>query len=88
MYIVEGNATGEVFVKFVLNCLLPILQPFNGTNSHSVVVMDNASVHHYEEVADITGVGSIVCFLPPYLLELNPIENAFSKVKAFLRAND
>jgi transposase len=89
VYIVEGNVTGEVFVKFVRNCLLPILQPFNGTNSHSVVVMDNASVHHYEEVADIiTGVGSIVRFLPPYSPELNPIENAFSKVKAFLRAND
>ena len=51
--------------------------------------MDNASVHHYEEVAEIiTGVGSIVRFLPPYSRELNPIENAFSKVKAFLRAND
>ena len=33
-------------------------QPFNGTNSHSVVVMDNASVYHYEEVADI--IGSII----------------------------
>ena len=71
VYIVEGNVMGEVFVKFVQNCLLPILQPFNGTNSHSV---DNSSVHHYEEVADIiTGVGSIVRFLPPYLSELNPI---------------
>ena len=89
VYIVEGNVTGEVFVKFVRNCLLPIFQPFNGTNSHSLVVMDNASVHHYEEVADIiTGVGSIVRFLPPYSPELNPIENAFSKVRAFLRASD
>ena len=51
--------------------------------------MDNDSVHHYEEVADIiTGVGSIVRFLPPYSPELNPIKNAFSKVKAFLRVND
>ena len=84
VYIVEGNVTGEVFVKFVRNCLLPILEPFNGTNSHSVVVMDNASVHHYEEVADIiTGVGSIVRFLPPYSPELNPIENIF-KSQSFL----
>ena len=89
VYIVEGNVTEEVFVKFVRNCLLPVLQPFNGTNSHSVVVMDNASVHHYEEVVDIvTGVGAIIRHLPPYSPELNPIENAFSKVKAFLRAND
>ena len=48
VYIVEGNVTGESFVKFIQNCLLPILQPFNGTNSHSVVVGDNASVHHFE----------------------------------------
>lgn len=89
VYITEGNVTGEVFVTFVRNCLLPILQPFNGTNSHSVVVMDNASVHHYEQVLDIiTGVGAIIRFLPPYSPELNPIENVFSKVKAFLRAND
>ena len=59
----EGNVTGNMFVKFVRNCLLPILQPFNETNSHSVVVMDNASAHHYERVADIvTGVGSIIRF--------------------------
>ena len=49
VYIVQGNVTSEVFVKFVRNCLLPILQPFNGTNSHSMVVMDNASIYHYEE---------------------------------------
>ena len=44
VYIVEGNVTGEVFVKFVRSCLLPILQPFNWINSHSIVVMDNASI--------------------------------------------
>ena len=77
-------------MKYLLNLFeIAILEPFNGTNSHSVVVMDKASVHHHEEVADIiTGVGSIVRFLPPYSPELNPIENVFSKVKAFLRAND
>ena len=61
VYIVEGNVTGEVFVKFVRNCLLPILQP---SNSHSVVVMENASVYHYEVADIITGVGLIVRFLP------------------------
>ena len=86
VYIVEGNVMGDVFVKifYYQSCNL-----FNGTNSHSVVVMDNASVYHYERVADIiTGVGSIVRFLPPYSPELNPIENVFSKVKAFLRASN
>ncbi len=47
VYITEGNVTGDVFVTFVRQCLLPILQPFNRSNSHSVIVLDNASVHHY-----------------------------------------
>ena len=89
VFIVEGNISGDVFVRFIRTSLLPILQPFNGFNSHSVVVMDNASIHHYEQVVDIiTGVGAVVRFLPPYSPELNPIEHVFSKVKAFLRAND
>lgn len=67
VYTADGNVTGEEFVKFVRCSLLPILQPFNGTNSHSVIVMDNASVHHHEEVVDIiTSVGSLIRFLPPY----------------------
>ena len=40
--IVEGNVTGEVFIKFVTTSLTT----FYGTNSHSVIVVDNASVHH------------------------------------------
>ena len=48
--------------------------------------MDNASVHHYEEVVDI--ISSLIRFLPPYSPDLNPIEHVFSQVKAFLRAND
>ena len=36
----------------------------------------------------INGVGAIIQFLPPYSPELNPIEHVFSKVKAFLKAND
>jgi len=47
-----------------------------------VVILDNASVHHVEEaVRAIEEVGSIVHFLPPYSPDLNPIEEAFSKIK-------
>ena len=35
VYIVEGNVTGKIFAKFVRNCLLPILQPLNGTVTQS-----------------------------------------------------
>ena len=42
----EGSINGDTFCDFVQRCLVPILQPFNGTNDRSVVVMDNASIHH------------------------------------------
>ena len=62
---------------------------FNRTNSHLVVVTDNASIHHLDKIAQmIAGVGALLRFLPPYSPELNPIEHVFSKVKAFLKAND
>ena len=53
------------------------------------MIMDNASIHHVQEVADlITATGALLRFLPAYSPDLNTIELAFSKVKAFLRAND
>ena len=53
VYITEGTVNGEKFADFVRNCLLPVLQPFNYVNSHSIVIMDNASIHHVEEVVDL-----------------------------------
>ena len=51
--------------------------------------MDNASIHHVEEVVDmIRASGALIRFLPPYSPDLNPIEEAFSKVKSFLRDNE
>ena len=89
VYIVEGIVNGDVFERFVTRSLIPILKPFNGINSHSVVIMDNASIHHLDKIAEIiAGTGALLRFLPPYSPELNPIEHVFSKVKAFLKAND
>ena len=51
--------------------------------------MDNASIHHLERVQDlITGVGAKLLFLPPYSPDMMPLEEAFAKVKAVLKAND
>ena len=87
-YTVAASVTSNEFMDFITSSLLPILQPFDGVNAHSVVVMDNASIHHVDEVIDkIESTGSIVQFLPPYIPDLNPIEEAFSKVKANLRKN-
>ena len=78
--IVAGTTNSDSFYKFTQKCILPQLQPYNGINPHSVVVMDNCSIHHVAGIVDsIEQVGAIVHFLPPYSPDLNPIELAFSK---------
>ena len=88
-YTVEGNVNGDVFERFVTRSLIPILKRFNGVDSHSVVIMDNASIHHLDKIAEIiAGTGALLRFLPPYSPELNPIEHVYSKVKAFSKVDD
>ena len=89
VHVHEGTVNGGVFEDFVETTLLPVLQPFDGTNPRSVVVLDNASIHYLDRIYDqITSTGALIRYLPPYSPDLNPIEEAFSKVKQFLRANE
>ena len=84
-----GSVNGEFFFDFLRGTLIPLMKPFDGQISHSVLVMDNCSVHHVQEVSDLlhqTGIHYI--FLPPYSPVLNPIEEAFSYVKQYLREHD
>jgi transposase len=77
---VEGGTSGEVFLRFVHQHLVPILQ------SGDIVVMDNLGAHHATGVKEaIRAVGAEVLYLPPYSPDLNPIELCWSKVKALLR---
>ena len=86
VFTTDGTVNGEKFVHFVERTLLPQLLPFNGMNPRSVVVMDNASIHHVGEVIElIESTGALIEFLPPYSPDLNPIEEAFSKLKYFLK---
>ena len=83
---VNFSVDGDVFYNFVHSKLLPLLMPFNGRNPHSVVVLDNASIHHVDGIVDlITGIGALIIFLPPYSPDYNPIEEAFSKVKTLVK---
>ena len=89
VYLAEGNVNGHKFLRFVKESLLPVLHPFNGVNPHSVVIMDNASIHHVEEVSDLIEgqAGAKLCYLPPYSPDLNPVEGVFSQVKSMMKEN-
>jgi transposase len=77
---IPGATTGEVFVAFVEQVLVPVLKP------GQVVVMDNLSAHKVAGVQEaIESAGARLLYLPPYSPELNPIEKAWSKLKNILR---
>ena len=88
-YTVTGSVDAGKFVEFIHKALLPHLQPFNGVNACSIVILDNASIHHVDGIVDlIESTGALAIFLPPYSPDLNPIEEAFSKLKSTLKANE
>lgn len=71
VYLAKGNVNGDKFIKFVKESLLPVLQSFNGVNSHSIVIMDNASIHHVEEVSNlIEGQAGATCLHTPLISTL------------------
>ncbi len=77
---VESATTREVFEAYLERALAPSLRP------GQVVVMDNLSAHKGGRVREIVeGAGCEVVYLPPYSPDLNPIEEAFSKVKGLMR---
>ena len=74
------DSTGAVFEAYVERVLFPVLCP------GQIVVMDNLSAHKGERVRElIEGRGCELLYLPPYSPDLNPIEEAFAKVKGVLR---
>ena len=89
LYITSGTINGEKFIDFIQYYLMPLLKPFNYSNEHSVVILDNASIHHVEEVVNLieTQAGAKVCFLPPYSPDLMPAEGVFSEVKSIMKQN-
>ena len=88
-YTTSGSVNGPKFEEFVEQFLAPVINPFDGVNPNSVVVLDNVSIHHVDRVVQaIQTKGAMVHFLPPYCPDLNPIEESFSKVKSVLKANE
>lgn len=77
---VEGAANREAFVGWLEGSLCPNLRP------GQTVVLDNCQIHKGDAVRErIEACGCKLVFLPPYSPDFNPIEQAFSKLKHFLR---
>lgn len=78
--VLDGAMDGAAFEAYVKTILAPTLNPGD------IVVMDNLPAHTRAEIGVAIGTtGAQLRYLPPYSPDLNPIEMAFAKLKAFLR---
>jgi transposase len=78
--VLDGPINGLWFQAYVDQVLAPSLSPGD------IVIMDNLGSHKGSKVrAAIEAVSARLLYLPPYSPDFNPIENAFSKLKALLR---
>jgi len=76
----EGSLNGDIFLCYIEQFLAPTLQ------EGDIVIMDNLSSHKVKGIEDaIEAKGAHVIFLPAYSPDLNPIEQMWAKVKAYLR---
>ena len=78
--VVDGPMTGEMFLAYVEQCLVPTLK------RNDIVVLDNYRAHKVSGVREaIEKAHATVRYLPKYSPDLNPIELPYSKFKALLR---
>lgn len=78
--VLDGPINRAAFLAYVEQVLVPELRPGD------IVVMDNLSSHKGSALRElIEAAGACLRYLPPYSPDLNPIEKAFSKLKAHLR---
>jgi transposase len=78
--LLDGPMDGDAFRAYVTQVLVPELA------TGDIVVMDNLPAHKVAGVRDaIEAAGATLLYLPPYSPDFNPIELAFSKLKAILR---
>jgi transposase len=77
----QGSVDGIAFETYVEQMLVPTLTP------GQIVVLDNHRIHKGDRVAELLAAhGCSLLFLPPYSPDLNPIEEALSKIKTFVKA--
>jgi transposase len=79
-WVIDGPITRSAFEAYIETQLAPTL------SKGDVVILDNLAVHKSEKAAQcLKQKGAWFLFLPAYSPDLNPIEQAFSKLKAHLR---
>jgi transposase len=79
-FVLDGAMNGMTFLAYVKQCLAPTLK------RGDIVIMDSLPVHKVSGVKEAIEVtGASLLYLPAYSPDLNPIEQAFSKLKAHLR---
>jgi transposase len=78
--VLDGPVNGQWFQAYVDQVLVPTL------SRDDIVIMDNLGSHKGAGVRKaIEAAGATLLYLPPYSPDVNPIEKAFSKLKALLR---
>lgn len=78
--VVTDTVNKNAFLCFLKTTLLPTLP------KGSVIIMDNWTVHHGDEVRDLAlAYGCELLYLPTYSPDFNPIEHLFAKIKAFIK---
>ena len=83
--IYQGTTNGAIFESFIER-VLPLCGRW--PEPRSVLIMDNASIHHSRRVKQMCAeAGVILVYLPPYSPDFNPIEEFFAEVKIFIRQN-
>lgn len=81
--VIDGPINGQIFLAWVSQFLVPTLRPGD------IVVLDNLGSHKGQAVRRaIREAGAHRLLLPPYSPDLNPIEQAFAKLKTLLRKAD
>lgn len=79
-WVIDGAMNRITFETYVETQLIPTLR------KGDVIILDNLSSHKSPRAAEmLRDVGAAFLFLPPYSPDLNPIEMAFSKLKALIR---
>jgi DDE superfamily endonuclease len=85
----DGTVNTEVFTTWLFDNLVPLLGDYSLREPRSIVVLDNASIHHTDEIVElIESSGAIVLYLVPYSPDLNPIELMFNQYKQSLKRHN